>query len=561
LVKKVTPLNATELKVKNYVSKYLRKNYTYKEIKVALLASDIDPKVIKKMIKLSKKEGAPPVYKRKLPWSIVGTILLLAILLFILWPRVDDIECYDDVDCDFGFECIEGLCVDLDEVLEEETEEDVDGEGISYLDCGDGFCHEDEVDCWEDCGCETDDDCPEDYECEDEVCVEETSGGGGGAGDSGAGDGGDATTEDVCSDSDFGRDYENFGSVTQSSITYNDRCCQDSSVSYCQGYEDTEVLAEWFCNESDEYPPTYELYTCDVCYDDECVDENEISCDTEFTLIYGGYVTYLGNYIQLRSTSVSVSTNETYANFWVDTSSKIIYEGETEEVNGLEITFVSNSSSEEVNVIIGCEEIEVMGVGGYRCDDGWDNDGDGLIDYGEDRGCTSIEDDDERVECQDGWDNDGDGLVDMEDDECLSFADNSEGVVETRCNDGWDNDFDGKWDYGSFTWNDPGCDSYDDDSERNDCGDGWDNDGDGKIDMADPDCDDETDVEYGDAEEGYWEVAPLYPDEEDETPVYDYEVDIAERAPEEISPEYIEVKPLERFFDFIWEVPKETFKY
>ena len=58
-----------------------------------------------------------------------------------------------------------------------------------------------------------------------------------------------------------------------------------------------------------------------------------------------------------------------------------------------------------------------------QCNDDEDNDGDGLVD-GFDRGCTSLEDDDERdpetiPACSDGIDNDGDGLIDYPNDpEC-----------------------------------------------------------------------------------------------------------------------------------------------
>jgi hypothetical protein len=55
-----------------------------------------------------------------------------------------------------------------------------------------------------------------------------------------------------------------------------------------------------------------------------------------------------------------------------------------------------------------------------------------------------------------------------------------------ECSDGVDNDGDGLIDFPA----DPGCDSADDDDERNQCVDGVDNDGDGLIDFgADPGCD------------------------------------------------------------------------
>jgi cytochrome c553 len=68
-----------------------------------------------------------------------------------------------------------------------------------------------------------------------------------------------------------------------------------------------------------------------------------------------------------------------------------------------------------------------------QCADGIDNDGDGLIDFPADPGCTDANDNDEFnappppvAQCADGIDNDGDGLVDMADPGCSSPADNDE---------------------------------------------------------------------------------------------------------------------------------------
>jgi hypothetical protein len=64
------------------------------------------------------------------------------------------------------------------------------------------------------------------------------------------------------------------------------------------------------------------------------------------------------------------------------------------------------------------------------CGDGVDNDGDGLVDYPADPGCTSIHDATEHVPppaCGDGKDNDGDGLMDFPADPgCSSAADDNE---------------------------------------------------------------------------------------------------------------------------------------
>ncbi len=137
-----------------------------------------------------------------------------------------------------------------------------------------------------------------------------------------------------------------------------------------------------------------------------------------------------------------------------------------------------------------------------QCNNGLDDDGDGLVDLA-DPGCVDSSDDNETdpvvlPACSDGIDNDGDGLIDMADPDCSSPDDNDEAHTP-QCADGFDNDGDGLVDLA-----DPGCVSHADDDESDDpvsepaCNDHVDNDGDGLVDMADPGCtspgdDDETD--------------------------------------------------------------------
>ncbi len=152
-----------------------------------------------------------------------------------------------------------------------------------------------------------------------------------------------------------------------------------------------------------------------------------------------------------------------------------------------------------------------------QCDDGIDNDGDGLTDYPSDPGCSSDSDDSEvnstggggSSVCSDNLDNDGDGQVDYPNDPgCMNSSDSDEDdpVINVfQCSDGDDNDGDGLTDYPADT----GCGSLSDNDESNtvySCGDGIDNDGDGLTDYpSDPGCfyitdNDETDtltpVEY-----------------------------------------------------------------
>lgn len=134
------------------------------------------------------------------------------------------------------------------------------------------------------------------------------------------------------------------------------------------------------------------------------------------------------------------------------------------------------------------------------CDDGIDNDGDGLIDMA-DSGCTNTTDNDEynapiiEPACNDGIDNDGDGLVDLADSGCANASDDDEYNAPAplpACNDGIDNDGDGLVDLA-----DTGCaDAFDNDEYNapiTACNDGVDNDGDGLVDLADSGCTDATD--------------------------------------------------------------------
>ncbi|UPA22128.1 DUF11 domain-containing protein [Candidatus Peribacteria bacterium] len=163
-----------------------------------------------------------------------------------------------------------------------------------------------------------------------------------------------------------------------------------------------------------------------------------------------------------------------------------------------------------------------------QCNDGVDNDGDGMFDMA-DAGCTDMGDNSEfnvavdtgndqdqggmdqqdngqmdvmvpAAQCSDTVDNDGDGMTDMADAGCTSPNDNDEwnfiqtssAAPQAACSDGIDNDGDGQTDM-----NDPGCTNPDDDNEFNPpassaapaaCNDGIDNDNDNRVDMNDPGC-------------------------------------------------------------------------
>jgi hypothetical protein len=100
----------------------------------------------------------------------------------------------------------------------------------------------------------------------------------------------------------------------------------------------------------------------------------------------------------------------------------------------------------------------------------------------------------EITECNDGIDNDGDGGIDFAtDDQCVSWEDPSETVVEPICSDTVDNDSDGLRDFPL----DPQCSSAEDmteDIQEPQCNDGIDNDTDTFIDFPDdPECTDAAD--------------------------------------------------------------------
>ena len=117
------------------------------------------------------------------------------------------------------------------------------------------------------------------------------------------------------------------------------------------------------------------------------------------------------------------------------------------------------------------------------CDDGLDNDGDGVADFPDDPGCDGPSDTDEHGwrACDDGTDNDGDGEADYPADAGCSSPTDTDESGGPPCDDGVDNDGDGATDFGS----DIGCTSSTDASEHDAtfvCDNGLDDDGDGYAD-------------------------------------------------------------------------------
>jgi hypothetical protein len=150
---------------------------------------------------------------------------------------------------------------------------------------------------------------------------------------------------------------------------------------------------------------------------------------------------------------------------------------------------------------------------GEVCNDGADNDGDGLVDCADYDSCDGQPPCGKEV-CDDNFDNDGDGLIDCQEKSCKYSHPNCKALPLIEiCGDGIDNDGDGLIDCADIDCaSDPICyvpvndlddegfgDGYSQDNSlysaggsnsgyETSCTDGIDDDGDGKIDCVDEDC-------------------------------------------------------------------------
>ena len=141
-------------------------------------------------------------------------------------------------------------------------------------------------------------------------------------------------------------------------------------------------------------------------------------------------------------------------------------------------------------------QIDIVPLGA-ACENGQDDDADGLAD-GEDPGCASPDDDDEADDpaepaaCGNGVDDDDDGRIDfLLDPGCTGVGDDDEADLDPApaCSNGVDDDQDGLIDFPA----DPGCATVGDLNENNGlqapaCSNNADDDADGLVDANDPGC-------------------------------------------------------------------------
>jgi hypothetical protein len=132
---------------------------------------------------------------------------------------------------------------------------------------------------------------------------------------------------------------------------------------------------------------------------------------------------------------------------------------------------------------------EIGGTTRTACNDGLDNDGDGLADSLDPDCATALQRTESPIDeptCTDGVDNDGDGWIDLADDRCLeNLPEISLGT--NACNDGLDNNIDGFIDSADLDCL-SGHQLTEEPILEETCLDGLDNDEDGWVDSLDPDC-------------------------------------------------------------------------
>jgi len=483
-------LSDAEKKVIAYIQQYKKQGYSDEKIKEALIRSKIPQPIIDKCMKAAHL----PFSKKKLLVIGIAVLALIAVAVAVLISLTP--ECERDSDCDSGFACDTGACVEeelecrsdrecgvgeecqrgscvtvAEEIVEEAVPIVVTPEAACDYDldcgsgyecdrgdcvyvgsvavigpvCGDGDCDAGE-DCALDCGCTSDSECEAygNYSCNDRgacYALPESGGGGGEAATTPSGE--EAAVADTQGTST--------GTVTTASTCSSDEECSGGYV--C----DTTLGACYSACSSDA--ACRGSYYCDTATQ-ACVEK--VSCGSSYTCS-GAY-------------ACDIVTEDCY---WY-----CIDDGECN--NGYACSSVStcladNDSNKEVDTEQ-CSEGGLGCVQAYACaaDGGcaYDADADGIADADQcaegGTGCSSgnecsAEDLCERIiipavctdvlpGCADGVDNDGDGSIDLADSDCASDYTGEETTISAEevsaeeavtseprpeCSDGEDNDGDG----------------------------------------------------------------------------------------------------------------------
>jgi hypothetical protein len=292
-------------------------------------------------------------------------------------PPESETDCADGIDEDEdGFtDCEDDDCAEDAACVETDCSDGVDNDGDGAMDCEDDDCADDAACAVEtDCGHGVDNDGDGSIDCDDTDCE-------------------GAAECAVCEDEDLGTAT---GDAVASGV--NTGMGDDSSGSCIYGTLAEDVAFLWEAPEDN----CYVIDTEDSDYDtalyvwSDC-GATEVDCDDD-----GGEGT-------TSMVEFCASAGDQYI---------IVVDGYTSTSLGT-YSLDINVSPESV------------------CDDGVDNDGDGLTDC-EDDDCAEdavcIESD-----CADGVDNDGDGAMDCDDSDCLAYS----ACYEAICDDASDDDGDG----------------------------------------------------------------------------------------------------------------------
>jgi hypothetical protein len=263
------------------------------------------------------------------------------------------------------------------------------------------------------------------------------------------------------------------GDCGEEGFVGNEYCIEDDIYQDYRSYMciDPGWLSSWCDSETE---PLFVQSCENACSQGTCIAcDEDVDCDdgnslTEDECVFPGTVLSYCEYEQIGECTPGETKSCGYSNvgqcqlgtetcyssgYWSGTCDGAVYPS-TEVCDGVDNNCDGNTD-------------EGGACAPAQCDDNLDNDGDGLVDWPADPGCSSKLDDSEDPfnykECNDGIDNDGDGWIDWPNDAgCSNPFDNSEAPYNyPQCDDNIDNDGDGKVDWPA----DPQCSSKIDNNE------------------------------------------------------------------------------------------------